>query len=370
MIHSNFFKININFLLWFSLAFSFLPACHHKGDKEPVLTELEVTTPWVKDTLVYKEYVCQIRSIQHIELRALEKGYLQEIFVDEGKAVRKGQMLFQLMPVIYQADVQKAQAEVNFAEIEYQNTKALADSGVVSRTELALVKARLDKAKADLALAQAHLQFTAIRAPFDGIVGRFNDVRLGSLVDEGELLTTLSDNSKMWVYFNVPEVEYLEFASQKKIREDLRVKLRLANNTLYPIEGLVETIEADFNRETGNIAFRATFPNPSGLLRNGETGTVLFPLWLKRALLIPQKCTFEVLDKKFVFVVDDHNVVHAREIKVQGEIPHLYVVQEGLKPNEKVLLEGLRKVNDGDSIRPRQVSVQQVIKSLEELHAE
>jgi membrane fusion protein (multidrug efflux system) len=347
-----------------------LPACHHQEKEKEDSPSFTVTEPWIKDTLIHKEYVCQIRSIQHIELRALEKGYLQGIYVDEGQLVRKGQLLFQLMPVVYQADVQKAQAEASLAEIEYQNTKALADSGVVSRNELAMARARLEKARADLALAQAHLQFTEIRAPFDGIVGRFNDVRLGSLVDEGELLTTLSDNSRMWVYFNVPEVEYLDFATQNKLARDHRVQLLLANRALYPLEGVVETIEADFNRETGNIAFRATFPNPTGLLRNGETGTILFPIPLKTAMLIPQMATFEVLDKKFVYVVDRGGRVQAREIRVSGEMPHLYVVQSGLKAGDKILLEGLRKVSEGDVIHIRQKSMQEILHELESIHAE
>ena len=123
------------------------------------------------------------------------------------------------MPLIYKAEMQKAKAEVDFAEIEYKNTKSLADNNIVSANELAMVKAKLDKANAELALAKVHFDFTEIRAPFDGIIGRFNDVRLGSLVEEGDLLTTLSDNSKMWVYFNVPEAEYLGYAKSKKMQE-------------------------------------------------------------------------------------------------------------------------------------------------------
>ncbi|MBD0259289.1 MAG: efflux RND transporter periplasmic adaptor subunit, partial [Cytophagales bacterium] len=174
-----------------------------------------VTSPLNKDTTVTKEYVCQIRSTNHIELRALERGYLEKIFVDEGQFVKKGQLMFQIMPMLYQAEKQKAQAEADFAAIEYQNTKALADSNVVAPNELAMAKAKLEKAKAELALAQVHLGFTQIRAPFDGIMDHFQ-VRLGSLVDEGDLLTTLSANSRMWVYYNVPEAEYLDYKSQVK----------------------------------------------------------------------------------------------------------------------------------------------------------
>jgi membrane fusion protein (multidrug efflux system) len=279
----------------------------------------------------------------------LEKGYLENIFVDEGQFIRKGQLMFQIKPLLYKAELQKAQAEANFAEIEYKNTKQLADKNVVSQNELALAKAKLDKARAELSLAQVHLGFTEIRAPFDGMMDRFQ-VRLGSLVDEGDLLTTLSDNSQMWVYFNVPEAEYLDYKSHQKKDSLMRVNLVMANNQLFPHEGLVKTIEADFNNETGNIAFRATFPNPQRLLRHGETGNIQVRVPLTRAILIPQKATFEILDKKYVYVVGKDNVVKSREIVVGAEMPDLYAVKEGLKGDEKILLEGLRKVKDNDKI--------------------
>lgn len=344
--------------------------CKHGEHKNHEGGTYIVTNPLKTDTTIFHEYVGQIHSIQHIELRALEKGYLQKIYVDEGQVVKKGQLLFQIMPIIYQAESKKAQAEVSFAEIEYRNTKALADSNVVSKNELAMAKAKLDKAKAELSLAQAHLDFTEIRAPFDGIVGRFNQIRLGSLVDEGELLTTLSDNSKMWVYFNVPETEYLDFAFQNQSQNKAKVKLQLANQKLFNELGVIETIEADFNNETGNIAFRATFNNPNGLLRNGETGNILMPLQLKNAIIIPQKVTYEILDKKFVYVIDETNTIEAREIKVGAEIPHLYEVLDGLKTTDKILVDGIRKVKNGDKIITHFKSPAEVYGALNTLHAE
>jgi membrane fusion protein (multidrug efflux system) len=323
--------------------------CHSKDEEKEAEVKFLVTSPLKKDTNVTREYVCQIRAIQHIELRALEKGYLQNIYVDEGQVVQQGQMMFQIMPLILQAEMQRAQAEANFAEIEYQNTKRLADSNVVSKNELALAKAKFDKAKAELALAQTHLQFTEIKAPFTGIMDHFY-VRLGSLVNEGDLLTTLSDNSKMWVYFNVPEAEYLNYKERTKKDSVMQVKLKMANNQIFPYTGLVQTIEADFNNETGNIAFRATFPNPEALLRHGETGNIEMNVPLKNALIIPQKATFEVLEKKYVFVVDKSNVVHQREIGIAAEMPDLYIIKKGIKEDERILLEGIRKVKDGDKL--------------------
>jgi membrane fusion protein (multidrug efflux system) len=324
-------------------------SCVSNNKEAEAETKYIVTSPLRQDTLVAKEYVCQIHAIQHIEVRALERGYLQKIFVDEGQLVKKGQLMFQIMPMLYQAEQQKAQAEANFAQIEYQNTKSLADSNIVSKNELALAKAKYDKAKAELSLTQVHLGFTEIRAPFDGIMDHFH-VRLGSLVDEGDLLTTLSDNSKMWVYFNVPEAEYLDYKSNTLHEDLLKVKLNMANQQVFPYPGIVETIEADFNNETGNIAFRATFPNPKGLLRHGETGNIEVTVPLKKALIIPQKATFEVLEKRYIFVVDKDNVVHQREINIGAELPDIYVVKSGLAENERILLEGIRKVTDNEKI--------------------
>jgi membrane fusion protein, multidrug efflux system len=327
----------------------FFAGCHSETENEKENIKLLVTTPLVQDTVVVRDYVCQIRSIQHIELRALEKGYLQDIFVDEGQSVKKGQLMFRIMPLILEAESQKAEAEADFAEIEYQNTKKLADSDVVSPNELALARAKFDKAKAELKLAQAHLHFTEIKAPFDGMMDRFQ-VRQGSLLNEGDLLTTLSDNSKMWVYYNVQEAEYLNYKMLAKSDKATKVSLLMANNEMFKYPGVVETIEADFNNETGNIAFRATFPNPDGLLRHGETGSIKMDLPIRNALLIPQKSTFEILEKRYVFVLDKDNVVHQREITIAFEMPDLYVLNSGLTVNDKILLEGIRKVKDGDRI--------------------
>ncbi|KAA0992192.1 efflux RND transporter periplasmic adaptor subunit [Dyadobacter aurulentus] len=346
----------------------FNTSCESKKEEKEEETQFLVTSPLEKDTLITKEYVSQIRAISHIELRALEKGYLQNIYVDEGQFVKKGQLMFKIMPMLYEAETQKAQAEANFAEIEFRNTKSLADSNVVSKNELALSKAKLDKAKAELGLAQTHLGFTEIRAPFNGIMDHFQ-VRLGSLLDEGDLLTTLSDNSEMWVYFNVPEAEYLDYKANEKKDQMLKVNLQMANQQMFEYPGVVKTIEADFNNETGNIAFRATFPNPKKLLRHGETGNVLVKVPFKNALIIPQKATFEVLDKKYVYVVDKNNVIRSREITIAAELPHIFAVSSGLKKDDKILLEGLRQVHENEKVHTKFVQPDSVISNLS-LYAE
>lgn len=345
----------------------FIIGCESKV-KEKEKDNYLVTSPLKKDTMITKEYVCQIHAIQHIEIRAMERGYLQEIYIDEGNFTKKGRLMFQIMPMIYKAEFQKAKAEANYAEIEYQNTKQLFDKNVVSENELAMVKAKWEKAKAELSLTEVHLGFTQIRAPFDGIINRFQ-VRQGSLLEDGDLLTTLSNNSKMWVYFNVPEAEYLDYFTKVKNGGLLKVKLMMANNELFEYPGVVETIEADFNNQTGNIAFRATFPNPKGQLRHGETGNILVLTPLKNALIIPQKATFEILDKKYVYIIDKKNTVKARKITVGAEMQDLYTVTQGLDSNDKILLEGLRKVKENDIINYKYEDPQNVISHLN-IHAE
>src|SRR5262249_34664327 len=148
--------------------------CGSKEEKQEEEVKFLVTSPLLTDTSITREYVCQIRSIRNIEVRALEKGYIQDIYVDEGKFVKEGTLMFQIMPKFYEAELRRADAEANFAEIEYKNTLRLADSNVVSPNELALAKAKLDKAKAEQSLAQVDVDFTKLSAPFDGIMDRLH----------------------------------------------------------------------------------------------------------------------------------------------------------------------------------------------------
>lgn len=342
-------------------------SCKHVAEAEEK-QKFMVTSVLQMDTSLTKQYVCQIKAISHIELRAQEQGYLQKIFVDEGQSVRQGQPLFQVMPNLYQAEKQRAEAEAAYASIEYQNTKRLADSNVVSPTEAKLARAKLAQAEAAVNLAKVHLQFTDIRAPFNGMIDRFQ-VRLGSLVEEGQLLTTLSDNSQMWVYFNVPEAEYLDFKSNPQNDTAIAVQLLMANGQVFDQTGYVKTIEADFDNETGNIAFRATFPNPKGLLRHGETGNVLVRKPMHNALIIPQKATMEIMDKKYVYVVDQNSKVQLRPITIAAELPDLYLIGTGLAAGDRILLEGIRKVQNGEKIAYDFQEPRKVMSGLS-LHAE
>ena len=386
---------------------------HHEEQRKIV-----VTTPIAEDVVGTRTYVSQIHSRRHIEVRAIDSGYLQQVQVQEGQAVKQGAVMFKIVPVLYQAKLDSEAAEADVAQIKYNNTKSLSAKAVVSSQELALANAELARARAKVGLAQAELNFTELRAPFDGIVDRQYQQQ-GSLVNEGDVLSTLSDNQVMWVYFNVPEARYLEYkANLNKNQDGLVVELKLANGDIFPSKGKIGAIEADFNNETGNIAFRADFPNPDNLLRNGQTGTILIHQKVPNALVIPQRATFEILANKYVFVVEpegkqgaaqangkavddghksaaehaepaaahgeavaehggqhkakeggQYGIVRQRQIIIQDELDDVYLIKSGLSVTDHIIFEGLRQVRDGDRVKYDLQPPQGLLKNLK-YHAE
>jgi membrane fusion protein (multidrug efflux system) len=329
---------------------------------------VSATVPLRRDVEVTRDYVSQIHANRHIEVRALERGYLESVEVTEGQIVEKGQLMFRIQPITYQAEFRRAEAEAKAAGLEYQNTKQLADSNVVSETQLALAQAKFEQAQAELSLAQAHLSFTEIRAPFTGIMDRLH-LREGSLVEEGELLTTLSDNSTMWVYFNVPEAEYLDYATDPLGIENRPVTLMMANGRQFAEPGHIAVVEADFNNRTGTIAFRADFANPTSLLRHGQTGKIILSKPIPDALLVPQKATFEILDQTYVYVLDDGGKVRQQRIVIGDELEDVFVVEDGLQLQDRIVLEGLRNVRDGAVVEYEIEAPQSVFANLK-THAE
>jgi membrane fusion protein (multidrug efflux system) len=372
----------------------------HEEEHKEEPRKVVVTSPKAMDVTITQPYVCQIHSQRHIEVQALDSGYLEEIAVREGQAVKKGDVMFRIVPVLYKAKADAEVAEALLAEREYNNTKQLFEQKqpVVSQNEVLLFAAKRDRAKAKAELAKAELNFTDIRAPFDGIVDRQRQ-QLGSFIKEGEVLTTLSDNSVMWVYFNVPEKQYLEYkAAQKQHEAEDRIELLLANHDKFPESCTRLTIEAQFNNETGNIAFRADFPNPDGLLRHGQTGTILIHQTLKNALVIPQRATFELLDKRYVWVVGEDDVAHQRLITITHELEDIFVinsradvkqanvtsgpvssdnsehVDQNAKPDildvrDKIVLEGVRQVEEGGKVEYEFRKPEEALKK-QKFHAE
>jgi membrane fusion protein (multidrug efflux system) len=318
-------------------------------EKEAPPWKVVATGPQVRDVVVTQRYPCQIRSQRHITVRAWQSGYLETVPVKEGQAVKKGDVLFKVSPNLYQAKLDAQLAEVKVAQIELENTRKLFNQKKVAEQQVALFEARLKRAQAVAKLAEAELNFATVRAPFDGLVGPLKQQE-GSFVKEGDVLTTLSDNSVMWVYFHVPEGRYLEYVARPGKDKEGKIELVLADESKFKQAGKIGAIEADFKNETGNIPFRADFPNPRGVLRHGMTGSVLIHRTLKNATVIPQRATFEVLDRRYVYVVGKDGVVHQREIVVQTEVDDIFVLKKGLELTDKIVLEGVRLIHDGDKV--------------------
>ncbi|MDY3562837.1 efflux RND transporter periplasmic adaptor subunit [Gemmata sp. JC673] len=332
-----------------------LPACdrthaEEKGEHHHDEHKIVATTPQAKDVILTQQYVCQIRSQSHIEVCALQDGYLEEILVKEGQAVKQGDVMFKILPTLYKARLAAERAEAQLAQIEFLNTKKLYESTppVVSVQEVNLAQAKLDKANARVKLAEAEVDFTVVKAPFNGIVDR-QLKQLGSLIEKKDILTTLSDNGVMRAYFNVPEARYLADMTGQGLNSQ-QIELVLADGSKFPQHCQAVLIEGKFNSETGNIAYRADFPNTKNLLRHGQTGTVLINRVLPHATVIPQRATFETLDKRYVFVVGEDHKVHQRLITIAHEMDDIFVIKSGLSATDKFVLDGVRQVRDGQEV--------------------
>ena len=319
-------------------------------------------------------YPATIKGQQDIEIRARVSGYITKLCVDEGAVVHKGQPLFLIDAVPYQKAVQAAEAVVEVAKANVATTQLTVDSktelhaqNIISdydlqtaKNSLASAKAALAQAEAQLASAHNDLSYTTITSPSDGVVGTI-PFRVGSLVGTTtqEPLTVVSDINKMFVYFSMNEKQLLALTRQKDgsvnsmIGAMPEVQLQLADGTMYPAKGKIETLSGVIDLSTGAVQMRATFPNAQRLLRSGGTGTVLIPSVLDSALLIPQSATYEVQDKKFVYVLGDSSKVKNTEITVFPlDNGKQYVVTSGLKPGEQVVVEGVATLRDGMPIQP------------------
>jgi membrane fusion protein (multidrug efflux system) len=364
--------IKIKFLSFFiTLIVTFSCNSDNKiGVKEDSFQEFPVIEVVTKDTILHRDYVADIKAIQNVELRARVQGFLEQVNVDEGQQVRKGQILFKTNEQEYKAELAKAKANLESAraeakviQFEVDQLKIMVDNNVISESELNLTKAKYDavlakiqEAKSAMDNAEVQLSYTNIRAPFDGIIDRI-PLRTGSLVDQGSLFTTVSNISSVHVYFNVSEKEYLEYIKSKnETTESNVVQLVLADGAPYPYDGIIETMQGEFNANTGSIAFRALFPNPDKILKHGATGKIILTNKIRNAIIIPQKAVFEIQDRSFVYIVKDDNQVEMRSIIPRARFSHYYIVESGLEVGEHLIFEGIQNVKDGMTIQPKMIA--------------
>jgi membrane fusion protein (multidrug efflux system) len=324
------------------------------------------------DVVIPKDYICDIQALQYVEIHARVQGYLDKIYVDEGQFVKKGAPLFQLTSSEYRESVAKAQANLQRAIAESKMRKLnvdriglMVDKNVISKAELEVAQAEHEAAEssvreamATLENAKINLAYTFIRAPFDGLIDRLPFKR-GSLINSGTLLTSISNIDNVYAYFKVSEQEYLSLIKEstgKFLNKSLgTVSLSMADGSDYPHDGTIETIEGDFDRETGSIAIRARFPNPGKILKHGASGKVVVKKTLREAILIPQQSTFAIQDKNYVYVVDNGNVAHAKSFQTLERFQDFFVAG-GLQAGDRIAADGTQQLRDGLQINPKKMS--------------
>ncbi|MET0298629.1 MAG: efflux RND transporter periplasmic adaptor subunit [Flavitalea sp.] len=342
-----------------------------KQDKKEEVPELPVITISEHDTIMHKDYVAAIQAVRNVEVRAKIAGSLEKILIDEGRFVKQGQPLFKLNDQVVQVELERAKAqlesmrsEVEMAELDIKRVKLLVDKKVISKTELELAEAKLRAAKAKVneaataeSEAKIRLEFTTIRAPFDGITNRI-PLKPGSFINEGQLLTSVSDLDDIYAYFDVSEIEYLQYikTKEKSGSKYSDVNLVLADGTEYDQPGKIETLEGEIDNSTGSIAFRAKFSNPKKILKHGSSGKITLTTQMQNAILIPQKAVFEVQDKNYVFVLNDDQTVKMQSIEPLTKIAQSYIVKSGLEPGDRIVYEGIQNIKHGTKIQPRNLS--------------
>jgi membrane fusion protein, multidrug efflux system len=333
----------------------------------------------------FREFPASLEGKVNVEIRPQVEGYLEKIFVDEGAYVKAGQPLFRIDARSYneqlnnaKSSLSAAEANVARAQVEVDRLTPLVENKVISDVQLKQAKAAYDaavaaqnQAKSAVGNAQINMGYTIVRAPANGYISRI-PYKTGSLVgkSDAQALTLLSDINEMYAYFSLSESDFIAFKNQfagatieEKIKQVPALELALADNSVYPVKGKLSSIEGQFDRTTGAISFRATFPNPGGILRTGNTGKVRIPQLFNDALVVPMEATFEVQDKVFVFAVGDSNKVASKPITISGKTTNYYFVKDGVKAGEKIVFSGVGNLQDGMVIIPQPMSADSLLKA-------
>ncbi len=355
----------------------FLASCTAKPDQMAAAAPppvLPVTTVSTGEQETFVDYPAAIQGTTDVEIRPQISGTIDRILVNEGQLVNKGQLLLQISELPFKAQLnnakaalQAAQSAVLNAQLEVDKLTPLVQSKVVSDFQLKTAKttyqialANVEQAKANVNSAQINLGYTQIKAPSSGYIGRLPK-KQGSLVSpsDPEALTQLSDVNQVYAYFSLAETDFINFNAKyegnsvaDRIKHLPAVSLVLADQSVYPVKGKIDMINGQFDKTTGSITLRAVFANSKGLLRSGNTGKIRLGLSHDNTMLIPQSATVEMQDKIFVFAVGKDNKVNKVAIAIDGKSGTNYLIKDGLKSGDQIVLSGLDKLQDGQLIQP------------------
>lgn len=328
--------------------------------------------------ITVRDYLGTIEGKINVEIRPQVEGILEKIYVDEGSFVKKGQNLFKVNELPYREALKNAVAEERVekakqenARLEVESLQSLVENDVISEVQLRTAQSNYEVANASVAKAatvvattQIDLNFTTIKAPSDGYIGRIPK-RIGNLVSKGDSqpITILSDTREVYVYFAMSESDFLHFTKRGRLADSINaankselipyVRLILADGTEYSEKGIVDAIDGQVNSTTGSISLRASFSNPEQVLRHGNTGTLKIEERRTGVMLIPQVAVTELQDKKFVHTVTSDNQIKMRTVELDGTSGSNYIVKNGLEPGDKVVLAGFDKLEDGLVINPQ-----------------
>lgn len=326
----------------------------------------------------YIEYPASIQGAVDIDVRPQVSGYLQSVLVNEGAYVTAGQTLFKINENPYREALNNAKASLHAAEaailnaqLEVDKLTPLVQNKVVSdfqlktaKTAYKIAQANAEQARASVASAQINLGYTNVKATVSGYIGRIPK-KQGSLVSPTDqtALTQLSDIHEVHVYFSLAENDFNNFNANypgktpaDRIKHLPAVELLLADNSAYPIKGKIDMIDGQFDKNTGAITLRASFPNASGILRSGNTGKIRLGLQHDNAILVPQSSTVEMQDKVFVFTVGDSSKVKKQAITIVGKAGENYLVKDGVKVGDQIVLSGVDKLQEGMVIQPQKAA--------------
>lgn len=351
----------------YTLSVLFLASCGDKTEKKASnIKTLPVYKVTVRDTIVSNRFVADVHAKNNVEVHVRIPGLLDKVYVSEGQKVKKGQILFKISDVELQIQLLKAQAvykstmaDLRIATVELEQAQTLFNKKVIADKELELSKAKHDAATAKVAHAVAEkkainqqISFTTIRAPFDGTVDRI-PFKEGSLVENGSLLTTVSQLDHVYAYFSIPENIYFQMMTDKTLNTKGDIKLVLPNGIEYGQKGELKTADGEIDRQTGSIQYKAKFDNPQGFIKHGTSGKLIISEPRTNVVLIPQKAVFSIQDKQFVFVVDKQGIVKMTNITIGSTLDDVYILKKGLKKNDLIVHEGTQSLRDGDKINIR-----------------
>lgn len=357
-------------LLCCALALATLFSCGDKAKKKKAAEtkSVEAFTVSVHDTIVSNHFVADIQARNNVEIHARIAGLLEKVFVNEGQKVRKGQTLFKISDAELQIQLLKAdavyknmRADLRIANVGLEQAQTLFDKKVIADKEVELAKARKDAASSKLSHADAERQairqqisFTRITAPFDGVLDRI-PYKEGSLVENGALLSTVSQLDEVYAYFSIPEDIYFGMVKENRLARERNIRLVLPNGSVYSQKGQLKTADGEIDRQTGSIQFKAEFKNPDGFIKHGTSGKLIISEPRQNVLLIPQKSVFSIQDKQFVFVIETDGSVRMTNILTAGSLDDVYIVEKGLKAGQRIVQEGIQSIKDGDHVKIREV---------------